>query len=74
MKNNKKKVPRNCTFWPLDIRSDYEWFMNQDVLKGMTVQDAEMQIKLRKALGEPLKVKVCPGDLVLLCVKDHMQP
>ena len=55
--------------WPLDIRSDLDWYSNQDLLKGMTVQDAELQIKLRKALGDPLVVNVCPGDLVLLCVQ-----
>mmetsp|Transcript_22535 Transcript_22535/g.28433 ORF Transcript_22535/g.28433 Transcript_22535/m.28433 type:complete len:327 (+) Transcript_22535:44-1024(+) len=56
--------------WPLDIRTDWEWYSNQEILKGMTVQDAELQVKLRKALGgAPLKVKVCPGDLVLLCVQ-----
>ncbi len=56
--------------WPLDIRTDWEWYTNQELLKGMTVQDAELQVKLRKALGgAPLKVKVSPGDLVLLCVQ-----
>lgn len=55
--------------WNLDIRSDYDWFSNQDLLEGMTVQDAEMQIKLRKALGEPSVINVCPGDLVLFCVQ-----
>lgn len=55
--------------WPLEIFTEWEWFAHQEILKGMTQQDAEMQIKLRKALGEPLTVNVTPGDLVLLCVQ-----
>lgn len=55
--------------WPLDIRSDLDWYSNQDLLKGMTVQDASSQVKLRKALGDPLIVSVSPGDLVLFCVQ-----
>jgi len=55
--------------WNLEMYNDIEWFQHQDLLKGMTVQDAEMQIKLRKALGDPLKIHVKPGDLVLFCVQ-----
>ena len=55
--------------WPLDIRSDLDWYSNQDLLKGMTVQDASSQVKLRKALGDPFIVSVSPGDLVLFCVQ-----
>jgi len=55
--------------WPLDIRSDLDWYSNQDLLKGMTVQDASSQVKLRKSLGDPLIVSVSPGDLVLFCVQ-----
>jgi len=55
--------------WPLDIRKDLDWYENMDLLKGMTIQDASMQIKLRKELGTPLKIHVDPGDLVLLCVQ-----
>ena len=67
--NDSNEGEEELHIWPLDIRSDLDWYMHQDLLKGMTVQDAEMQIKLRKALGDPLKVKVSPGDLVLLCVQ-----
>ncbi len=64
-----KNEQEELHIWPLDVRSELEWIRHQDLLKGMTVQDAEMQIKLRKALGDPLVINVTPGDLVLLCVQ-----
>lgn len=55
--------------WNLNIFSDKDWYENHQTLKAMTMQDAEMQAKLRSALGEPLKIFVEPGDCVLLCVQ-----
>jgi len=55
--------------WNMEMYSQMDWYRYQDVLKGLTIQDAEMQMNLRKELGEPLKIYVEPGDLVLLCVQ-----
>lgn len=55
--------------WNLELYSQLDWYRYQDILKGATTQDAEMQMKLRKELGDPLKINVEPGDLVLLCVQ-----
>ena len=42
---------------------------NAHTLSALSSQDAEGQILLRKALGEPHRIAVRPGDLVLLCVQ-----
>jgi len=68
---NKKEDGDNgeLNIWNLEIYSQLDWFRYQDLLKGLTTQDAELQIKLRKELGDPLKIHVEPGDLVMLCVQ-----
>ena len=55
--------------WNLEINSQVDWYRYQDLLKGLTTQDAALQLKLRKELGEPLKVNVDAGDLVMICVQ-----
>lgn len=55
--------------WNLEIYSQADWFRYQHILKGLVTQDAELQMKLRKELGEPLRIHVEPGDLVMLCVQ-----
>lgn len=55
--------------WNLEIYSQDDWFRYQNILKGLVTQDAELQMKLRKELGEPLRIHVEPGDLVMLCVQ-----
>lgn len=38
-------------------------------LSTLSSQDAEGQVLLRKALKEPHRIAVQPGDLILLCVQ-----
>lgn len=42
---------------------------HKPILQGMTEQDTDLQIALRRHLGKPLKVDVDSGDLVVLCVQ-----
>ncbi len=42
---------------------------NAHTLSALSSQDAEGQILLRKALGEPVRIAVKPGDLIVLCVQ-----
>jgi hypothetical protein len=39
---------------------------NAKTLSYLSSQDAEGQVRLRKALGTPIQVSVQPGDLVLI--------
>lgn len=55
--------------WPLALKSKWEWYKNAHTLSALSSQDAEGQILLRKALGEPHRIAVQPGDLILLCVQ-----
>jgi hypothetical protein len=55
--------------WNLEISSQVDWYRYQSLLKGLTAQDAGLQMKLRKELGDPLKIHVEAGDLVMLCVQ-----
>lgn len=55
--------------WDLNINHMQDWYNNHHILKAMTMQDAEMQMRLRKELGDPIQVFVEPGDCVLLCVQ-----
>lgn len=55
--------------WNLEIYSAMDWHKYQDLLQGMTIQDAELQMELRKELGNPLKIHVEAGDLVLFSVQ-----
>lgn len=38
-------------------------------LSGLSAQDPEAQVGLRRALGEPNVILPEPGDLVLLCAQ-----
>jgi len=63
-------APQNIIdIWPAGIRSRWDWYRNALVLSGLSSQDVEDQIRLRRALGEPKTVAVEPGDLVVLCVQ-----
>ncbi len=66
---DKKEGNSQLHIWNLEMKNQIDWVRHQNILQGMTVQDIEMQMQLRKALGEPLKIRVDPGDLVLFCVQ-----
>lgn len=55
--------------WPLGIRTIEDLREHKPILQGMTEQDTDLQIALRRHLGKPLKVDVDSGDLVVLCVQ-----
>lgn len=55
--------------WPTSIRSRWDWYRNGLLLSGLSSQDAEAQMRLRRELGEPTTIAVSPGDLILLCVQ-----
>jgi len=55
--------------WPTAIFSRWDWYRNALLLSGLSSQDAEAQIRLRRELGPPQIVRGKPGDLILLCVQ-----
>mmetsp|Transcript_7587 Transcript_7587/g.19175 ORF Transcript_7587/g.19175 Transcript_7587/m.19175 type:complete len:359 (+) Transcript_7587:36-1112(+) len=55
--------------WPMAIKSRWDWYRNALSLSGLSSQDVEDQMRLRKVLGEPMTIACEPGDLVLLCAQ-----
>ena len=51
------------------VAFDILFVQNAHTLSALSSQDAEGQMLLRKALGEPHRIAVQPGDLILLCVQ-----
>jgi len=38
-------------------------------MSALSSQEPELQVRLRKALGEPQRIEVAEGDLIMLCVQ-----
>lgn len=88
--SSEKEVPSSSPepvleIWPLNVRNRWDWFRNAKTLSNLSAQDAEGQVRLRKALNKsgsdnntkgttqsaqlPIRVEVEPGDLVLICAQ-----